>query len=283
MAHFAPPLAAESHDVADPGPATNTVDRVATDSNPSWDVRRAGDRARTQTDWLASAHSFSYGHAYDPDNTSFGLLIAHNEDVLASGSGFDWHPHRELEIVTWVLAGELAHRDSSERGSGAPAGASDALRPGVAQRLSAGTGVRHSERNDSDQPVHYVQMWVMPARPDSPPDYQRRDVVAELAGGGLVTVASGLARDRRLGALPLNQPAVALHVARLDGGHGVTLPDAPFLHVFAASGAVEVSDAGNHTKLGPGDALRLSHRARVRVQASEPAEVLVWEMHDELA
>ena len=267
-------------------PATNTVGSVATDSNLSWDVRRAADRARTQTDWLSSAHSFSYGHAYDPDNTHFGLLIAHNEDVLAPGSGFDSHPHRDLEILTWVLAGELTHRDAEEHGSGAPtrlAGPPQQVRPGVAQRLSAGAGVRHSERNDSARPAHYVQMWIMPARSDEPPDYQRHDVVAELACGGLVTVASGLARDRGLGALPLNQPAAALHVARLRGGDRVVLPEAPFLHVFAASGAVAISDAGDHTELSPGDALRLSNRTRVSIQASEPAEVLVWEMHDELA
>lgn len=249
-------------------------------------MRRAADRARTETGWLSSAHSFSYGHAYDPDNTGFGLLIAHNEDVLAPDSGFDWHPHRDLEILTWVLDGELTHRDSGAPDAGAPDGpppsAPQRLRPGVVQRLSAGAGVRHSERNESSRPVHYVQMWIMPARAGLAPDYRRSDVAAELAAPGLVTVASGRADQVALGALPLNQPAAALHVARLDPGAKVSLPDAPFVHVFAAAGAIAVSDGSARCELGPGDAVRLRGRTGVQLAASQTAEVLVWEMHDAL-
>ncbi len=121
------------------------------------DVRRGGERFETTTDWLTSRHSFSFGQHYDPDNVGHAVLVAHNDDVVAPGHGYDLHPHADLEIVTWVLAGSLVHEDSH--------GHSGVLTPGVVQRLSAGSGVQHSERNDAPgaaEPTRFVQMWVRP-------------------------------------------------------------------------------------------------------------------------
>ena len=129
---------------------------------PIVDVRRAADRYRTRIPWLDSHHSFSFGPHYDPANTHHGLLLVNNDDVVAPGTGFDTHPHRDMEIVTWVLRGSLVHQDST--------GHAGVIYPGLAQRMSAGTGILHSEKNDSWRlqgdrhvdPVHFVQMWVVP-------------------------------------------------------------------------------------------------------------------------
>ncbi|MDX6260092.1 MAG: quercetin 2,3-dioxygenase, partial [Kribbellaceae bacterium] len=124
----------------------------------SVEIHRADDRFRTQSDWLDSRHSFSFGPYYDPANVGFGLLMVHNDEVVAPGTGFDTHPHQDVEIVTWVLRGALLHQDSE--------GHSGLIYPGLVQRMSAGTGIQHSERNDAEEPVHYVQMWVRPGEYD---------------------------------------------------------------------------------------------------------------------
>ena len=119
------------------------------------DIRRAATRPHTSIDWLDSWHSFSFGEHHDPKNVGHGLLIVSNDDTVAAGQGFGTHPHRDMEIVTWVLSGAVEHRDSE--------GNHSVIRPGLAQRMSAGTGIRHSERNPSDtEPAHFVQMWVLP-------------------------------------------------------------------------------------------------------------------------
>lgn len=247
---------------------------MTTGLRPRVDVRRAGDRFRTRTDWLDSRHSFSFGRHYDPANVGYGLLVAHNQDMLRAGTGFPAHPHRDLEIVTWVLRGSLVHRDS--------AGYSGVVRPGLAQRMSAGAGVLHSESNDSwrlggprhSQPVHLVQMWVVPDHSGVPPGYEQREVDADLLRGGLVTVASG--RPQHDPAVRIGNRSAALHVARLRPGHRVTLPDPPFLHLFVARGSVDLEGVG---RLAAGDAVRCTAAGGQRVAATEPAEVLVWEMH----
>src|SRR6184192_430199 len=119
------------------------------------DVRRGDSRYRTHTGWLDSRHSFSFGNHYHPENTHHGLLLVSNDDVVKPGSGFMTHPHQDMEIVTWVLEGELEHQDTL--------GNKDVIYPGLAQRMSAGTGIWHSEMNPSgNAPVHFVQMWVLP-------------------------------------------------------------------------------------------------------------------------
>lgn len=245
-------------------------------SPPSVDVRRAADRFCTRSDGIESRHSFSFGPHYDPGNTAHGLLVAHNEERLSPGAGFDPHPHRDMEVVTWVLEGSLAHTDSTGR--------SGVVVPGAVQRMSAGTGVLHSERNDenpldSGRPqgtTRFVQAWVVPDERGLEPAYEQQDVAPLLEGGALVPVASGL--PEHVGAAPvrLAQRAAALHVARLQPGQDVGLPEAPYLHVFVARGAVVLEGAG---ALEEGDAVRFTAAGGQRVTASEPAEVLVWEMH----
>lgn len=255
---------------------------MSTSTTPRIELHRGGDRMKTRISWLDSKHSFSFGEHYDPDNTHHGLLLVNNEDVVLPGEGFDTHPHRDMEIVTWVLGGSLVHQDSL--------GHSGIIYPGLAQRMSAGTGILHSEKNDSwrldgklpehDEPVHFVQMWVVPDEPGVDPGYQQLEIDDELAGGGLVTVASGLPRYRDRTAIAINSSHAAMHVARLPAdGPGVTLPEAPYLHVFVARGEVELEGIGT---LAQGDAVRLTRSGGQLVRPHGDAEVLVWEMHARL-
>jgi redox-sensitive bicupin YhaK (pirin superfamily) len=245
------------------------------------DVRRAGDRKHTELDWLNSRHSFSFGRHYDPANINFGLLLVSNDDVVQPGMGFETHPHRDMEIVTWVLDGSLVHEDSR--------GNTGVIYPGLAQRMSAGTGIKHSEKNDSwrldgephDQDVHFVQMWVPPDTRSTTPSYEQLDVSDQLgpvdAGSGeLVVVASGMDAHRDRRAIFIQQQHAALHAARLQPGANVDLPAAAFVHVFVARGAVDLEGTG---PLGTGDAARLTAAGGQRVTAgADGAEVLVWEM-----
>ena len=138
-------------------------------------IRRAADRAVTTTSWLNSRHSFSFGDHYDPGNTHHGVLLVSNDDIVAAAAGFDTHPHRDMEIVTWVLDGSLAHRDS--------AGNSGVIYPGLAQRMSAGSGIAHSEHNAStSEPVRFVQMWVQPDVAGIQPGYQQHAISDDGAG-----------------------------------------------------------------------------------------------------
>jgi redox-sensitive bicupin YhaK (pirin superfamily) len=234
---------------------------------PSVDIRRAADRGTTSTDWLDSKHSFSFGDYYDPTNTHHGLLLVNNDDRVRPTSGFDTHPHRDMEIVTWVLEGELAHQDSM--------GNSGVVYPGLAQRMSAGTGVLHSEKNESpSEPVHFVQMWVVPDESGITPEYQQREV--DLTGG-LTTIASGRGDDA---AISIHNRNAALHGARLRTGDSVDLPQAPYLHLFVPRGDVTLEGAG---PLHEGDAVRFTSAGGNRVTANAPAEILIWEMHAGLA
>ena len=230
-------------------------------------IRRADERFRTASEWLDSRHSFSFGPHYDPANVGFGFLLAHNDETVAPGTGFDTHPHQDLEIVTWVLRGALAHRDSQ--------GHSGVVYPGLAQRMSAGSGIRHSERNDGDEPVHYVQMWVRPDELDLPPSYQQSDI--DLTSGELVPIASGLPKHARTTAIRINQPSAGMSVARLTPGATVALPSAPYLHLFIADGTATLEAVGD---LGTADAARLTASDGERVTAGPSgAELLVWEMY----
>src|SRR5947207_11452364 len=152
------------------------------------DVRRADSRYRTHTGWLDSRHSFSFGNHYHPDNTHHGLLLVSNDDVVKPGSGFMTHPHQDMEIVTWVLEGELEHQDTL--------GNKDVIYPGLAQRMSAGTGIWHSEMNPrGGRDVHLIQLWVLPDTERIAPGYQQLDINGELAKGGPMPIASGRGHD----------------------------------------------------------------------------------------
>ncbi len=248
---------------------------------PAIEIRRAGDRANTQIAWLDSKHSFSFGSNYDPDNTHHGLLLVNNDDIVSPGMGFDTHPHRDMEIVTWVMRGSLVHQDST--------GHSGVIYPGLAQRMSAGSGILHSEKNDSwtltgaqahDEPVHFVQMWVVPDEAGITPGYQQLEIDDELLRGGLVTIASGMPQHSDDTAITIRNKSAALHGARMRPGDTVELPQAPFLHLFVPRGQVTLEGAG---PLSEGDAVRFTASGGQRVTATEPAEILVWEMHAGLA
>src|SRR4051794_29444305 len=144
--------------------------------NATTDIRRADSRPHTQLGWLDSHQSFSFGHHYDPANTHHGLLLVSNDDIVRPGTGFSTHPHRDMEIVTWVLEGRLEHKDS--------AGNHGQLYPGLAQRMSAGTGIWHSEMNPSgEEEVRFVQMWVPPDAESVDPGYEQLDINASWTRG----------------------------------------------------------------------------------------------------
>jgi redox-sensitive bicupin YhaK (pirin superfamily) len=251
--------------------------RATAPMQPTVDVRRHDDRFKTRLGWLDSKHSFSFSRHYDPGNTHHGLLLVNNDDIVTPGTGFETHPHQDMEIVTWVLQGSLVHQDST--------GHSGLIYPGLAQRMSAGTGILHSEKNDSwrlqggaqhTEPVHFIQMWVVPDENSVTPGYQQAEIDDELLRGGLVPVASGMPGHDGTSAIRIKNKYAALHAARLRPGDAVELPEAPFLHLFIARGAAGLEGAG---ALSKGDAVRLTATGGQRLTATEPAEVLVWEMH----
>ncbi|MEU7022377.1 pirin family protein [Streptomyces sp. NPDC046203] len=240
---------------------------------------------------IDTRHAFSFGRFYDPANLRFGALLACNEERLAPGAGFDEHPHSHTEIVTWVVEGELTHRDST--------GHATVLRPGDLQYLSAASGVRHTERNDGAAPLAFVQMWLAPAEAGGEPSYE---VVRGAAGGG--ARGSGPADGGSAGVLPAEGvpagagggpavpgeggaafsyavPAAAatLHVHRPAAGDRVALPDADTLYVHVVRGAVRLADHD----LAPGDAVRATAEKGLTLLATADAETLVWAMRDTVA
>jgi redox-sensitive bicupin YhaK (pirin superfamily) len=216
---------------------------------------------------LDSRHSFSFGPHYDFNNTHHGLLLVSNDDVIKAGTGFRTHPHQDMEIVTWVLSGELEHKDSE--------GNKGVIYPGLAQRMSAGRGIWHSEMNPSKgQDVHLVQMWVLPDTEGIKPGYEQMDINRELAKGGLVPIASGRGHDA---AISIRQKDAVLWGGHLKPGEETRVPDAPFVHLFIAKGAAALEGAG---PLAQGDAVRLTAAGgrRLTADAKAGAEVLIWEM-----
>ncbi|MFJ2701619.1 pirin family protein [Streptomyces sp. NPDC087428] len=213
-------------------------------------VRRSGDRFRggDEAAGIESRHSFSFGTFYDPDNLRFGPVLACNEERLAPGAGFDEHPHSHTEIVTWVVEGELTHRDST--------GHATVVRAGDVQHLSAASGVRHVERNDGEAPLTFLQMWLAPLEPGGEPSY---------------TTVPGIA-DSTPYALP--EAGAMLHVRRLGEGERTAVPDAPGVYVHVVRGGVLLGDG----ELAAGDAVRITGETGLELVAvGAAAEVLVWE------
>jgi redox-sensitive bicupin YhaK (pirin superfamily) len=227
-------------------------------------IQRADDRFLTDAGWLHSRHSFNFGHHYSPQHEGHGLLLVNNDDVVAPGQGFGTHGHRDMEIVTWVLSGRLEHHDSE--------GNHGVLYPGLAQRMSAGRGIRHSEMNASpDEPVHFVQMWVFPDAQGIQPGYEQRDLNTDLDRGGLVAIASG---QGHAGAIRIHQRGAVLWGARLAAGASVTVPLSVHQHVFVPVGSGDLDGSG---VLATGDAARLTDEGSpVFTAGPEGAELLVW-------
>jgi len=233
-------------------------------TTPTLDVRRAADRFHTRIAWLDSHHSFSFSRHYDPSNMGHGLLLVNNDDVVRAGSGFDTHPHQDMEIVTWVLDGELEHKDSE--------GNRGLLYPGLAQRMSAGTGIWHSEMNPrGDADVHFVQMWVQPDTARIDPGYEQLDINDSLAKGGLVPIASGRGHDA---AISIRQRGAVLWGGRLTPGETIAVPDDRYVHLFVARGEANLEGAG---ELATGDAVRFTAAGSPQLTAGAAgAEVLIW-------
>lgn len=242
--------------------------RNGTMSKPRVDIRRGRERFHTKMNWLDSFHSFSFADHYDPKNTHHGLLLVSNDDVIKASTGFRTHPHQDMEIVTWVLSGEVEHKDSE--------GNKGVIYPGLAQRMSAGTGIWHSEMNPrNDQDLHLVQMWVLPDTERINPGYEQLDINAQLDRGGLVPIASGRGHDA---AISIRQRGAVLWGGRLKPGETVNVPAATFSHLYVAKGGAELEGAGS---LSTGDAVRLTAGGsrRLTADATKGAEVLIWEMN----
>jgi redox-sensitive bicupin YhaK (pirin superfamily) len=228
-------------------------------------LRRATERGHADHGWLDSFHTFSFADYYDPSHMGFRALRVINDDTVAAGRGFGAHPHRDMEIISYVLDGELAHRDSMGTGS--------VIRPGDVQRMSAGTGVVHSEQNPSrTEAVHFLQIWLVPSERGLPPGYEQRTFPAEEKAGGLRLVASPDGRD---GSVTIHADA-ALYAGVLGAGQTAELPLAPGRHawVHLARGKARV----NGHDLGAGDGLALSDEARVQIEGIDAGEVLVFDL-----
>jgi hypothetical protein len=228
-------------------------------------LRRSADRGFADHGWLKSFHTFSFADYHDPAHMGFGNLRVINEDRIAPGTGFGTHGHRDMEIVSYVLDGALAHQDSM--------GQSTAIRPGDVQRMTAGTGVRHSEFNHAPEATtHFLQIWLLPAAPNLAPGYEQKAFVEADKRGRLCLVA---APDGRDGAITLHADA-AIRVGLFDGAEAATLALDPrrLTWVHLARGALTV----NGQRLAAGDALALADEAELRLSNGEGAEVLVFDL-----
>ena len=227
-------------------------------------IRKAEDRGASRLDWLESYHSFSFSDYYDPAHMGFRSLRVINDDVVAAGGGFGTHPHRDMEIITYVLEGELEHKDSLGTGS--------IIRPGDVQKMSAGTGIRHSEFNHSSSaPVHLLQIWIVPERAGIAPGYQQLSFSREAKLGKLLLVA---ANEDREDLIRIHQDA-KMYVSVLEGSQNVRHEVASGRHawVHVARGAVSV----NGKVLRAGDAVAVSGEA-VDIAAAPGGEVLVFDL-----
>ncbi len=228
-------------------------------------VRPSSARLHTRAGWLDSRHTFSFGEHYDPRYMGFGALRVINEDRVAPGQGFGTHPHRDIEIVTYVLDGALRHGDSMGIGS--------IVKPGDVQRMTAGTGVLHSEMNASDtEPVHFLQIWIMPERARLAPCYEQRTFAEEPRRGRLTLLAS---RDGRQGSVTIHQD-VDLYSAVLPVEQGIAHPLARSRRAWAqvVRGALKL----NGLVLEAGDGAAITDEATVEVVATTSAEVLLIEL-----
>ncbi len=229
------------------------------------EIRRSQERGHADHGWLDSHHTFSFADYYDPANMGFRGLRVINEDRVAPGKGFGTHGHRDMEIVSYVLSGSLEHKDSMGTGS--------VLRPGDVQRMSAGTGVRHSEFNGSaSDPVHFLQIWLLPRRAGIAPSYEERHFAEETKRGQLRLVAAG---DGEAGSLALNADA-RIFAGLFDANEGASHVALPGRHTFVhvARGTVSVDG----TRLEAGDAAFTSESGTLRIEGVEHGEVLLFDL-----
>ena len=229
------------------------------------EVRKSESRGHARHGWLDSWHSFSFADYYDPARMGFGALRVINEDRIAAGAGFPTHGHQDMEIVTWMLAGTLEHKDSL--------GSGGLIRPGEVQRMSAGTGIRHSEFNASAQEeAHLLQIWLLPQEKSLTPGYEQKRIAAEEMQGRFRVIASPDGRDE---SVTLHQDA-SIYATRLSAGESAELSLAPQRRAYlqVARGAVELKGY----PLQQGDAALLQHEEQVAIRALQDAEVLLFDL-----
>ena len=228
-------------------------------------LRKAEERGKADFGWLDSRHSFSFGDYRDPKHMGFGPLRVINDDRVAPGAGFPTHGHADMEIISYVLEGALEHKDSIGTGS--------VIRPGDVQRMSAGTGIRHSEFNASkSDPVHFLQIWIVPERGGLKPGYEQKTFAADQKNGKLRLVGS---RDGRDGSVTIHRD-VDLYATQLSGGDAVThtLRAGRGAWVQVARGAVAL----NGTRLTAGDGASLTAPGVLRLDDADDAEVLLFDI-----
>ncbi len=227
-------------------------------------VRKANERGHFDLGWLDTYHTFSFDQYYDPQFMGFRSLRVINEDRVRGGGGFPTHPHRDMEIVTYVLEGALEHRDSMGNGS--------VIRPGEVQRMSAGTGITHSERNPSpSEPVHLLQIWIRPEQRGLDPSYEQKNYPAEEKRGRLRLIAS---RDGREGSVRIHQDA-DVYAALLNGEELLfPLRAGRGAWVQVARGTVAV----NGQDVGPGDGVAIAEEDMVRLGLGKEAEILLFDL-----
>jgi redox-sensitive bicupin YhaK (pirin superfamily) len=229
------------------------------------EVRRSNERGYADHGWLKSFHTFSFADYFDPQHVEFGPLRVINEDRVQASAGFGTHAHRDMEIISYVLAGELAHKDSMGNGS--------TIRPGDVQRMSAGSGVRHSEFNpSSSEPVHFLQIWIQPNAQGIEPSYEEKRFSVEEKRGRLRVIASP---DQADGSVLLHQDA-RVYAGLFDGTETATLKVKPGrrIYVQVARGAVTANEA----VLNTGDALKLTDTEELVLKQGSQAEVLVFDL-----
>jgi redox-sensitive bicupin YhaK (pirin superfamily) len=228
-------------------------------------IRRSDERGKTNIGWLDSRHSFSFGDYYDPRAMGFRSLRVINEDKVEPGQGFGTHPHKDMEILSWVLEGELAHKDNMGNGS--------VIRPGELQRMSAGTGVLHSEANPSRTAgVHFLQIWLLPSQKGLAPGYEQKAFPQDQRRGKLRLVAAPSGED---GAVTVHQDA-RVYSALLQKGEAAEHALAPGRHAWlqVARGAVEL----NGGSLAQGDGAAISDEQRLKIVATAPSEILLFDL-----
>jgi redox-sensitive bicupin YhaK (pirin superfamily) len=229
------------------------------------ELRRSEDRGHADHGWLDARHSFSFADYYDPQHMGFGPLRVLNDDRIAAGGGFGTHPHRDMEIITYVLDGELAHKDSMGNGS--------VIRPGDVQRMSAGTGVLHSEYNHAhDKTTHLLQIWIEPKFRGIPPGYEEKRFAADEKRGRLRLIASTDGED---GSVKVHQD-IKLYAGLFDGDDQASLdiPSGHKVYLHVARGQVNV----NGMDLQAGDAIKAVNEDAIHVSKGNAAEVLLFDL-----
>ena len=229
-------------------------------------IRKSDERGHADHGWLNTYHTFSFADYYDPEQMGFRTLRVINDDVVAGGGGFGTHPHRDMEIITYIISGALEHRDSLGNGA--------VMRPGEVQRMTAGTGVKHSEFNHSaTEPVHLLQIWILPEKPGLKPGYEQKSFAEQLKPGKLVTAVS---RGGQNGSLNINQD-VSLLVGKFGTGDRAIYELKPKRNawVHVATGKITL----NGKELSAGDGAAISDETRLEITGKDESQVLLFDLN----